>query len=147
MIRRLLFEFSLFLAPFAIFFFYRWALLREQKQARLGVRQLQILFFVGVALAVAGFFVQAWWEGQQAQSQAGRYVPSYVKDGRIVPGHWQAIEQPTAPTPPAAGTKLPPWEPSTEPVKPASDTARPPASSPDSGSDLGNRTPATPPAP
>lgn len=139
MIRRFLFEFALFLAPFAIFFLYRWALLREQKQARLGVRQLQVLFFAGVALAVTGFFVQAWWEGRQAQLQAGRYVPSYVKDGRIVPGHWQPIEPDKAVLPPPTSAQIPPWEPRTEPIEPARETSRPATAAPDPASADDNR--------
>jgi inner membrane protein involved in colicin E2 resistance len=85
MIRRLLFEMLLFLAPFALYFLY-W----RMTPARAGeagtperTHPWNYLVVAGLALVALSFVVLGLAEGT---GQQGQYVAPHVVNGRVVPG-------------------------------------------------------------
>ena len=84
MIRPILTEFILFLAPFAIYAIYLWA-------TRAGVLHpeswpLPTLIYLTIAalvLMAGSFIVLAQWGGDPPGST---YIPAHIEDGRLVPG-------------------------------------------------------------
>lgn len=84
MIRPVLTELALFIAPFAIYAIYLWA-------TRAGVLHpeswplptLAWLTVVALALMAGSFIVLAHWGGDPPGSD---YVPAHIEDGRLVPG-------------------------------------------------------------
>ena len=84
MIRPVLTELVLFLAPFAIYAFYLLAtkadLLHPQSWP-LGI--LMWLTIVALLLMFASFLVLAHWGGERAGSD---YTPAHMENGRLVPG-------------------------------------------------------------
>ena len=84
MIRPVLTEFALFLAPFAVYAAYLWA-------TRAGVLHpeswpLPTLFWLtgaALVLMLGSFIVLAQWGGDPPGSV---YVPAHIENGRLVPG-------------------------------------------------------------
>ena len=84
MIRPVLTEFALFLAPFAIYAVYLWA-------TRAGVLHpeswplptLMWLTIAALLLVAVSFIVLAQWGGEPAGS---KYVPAHIENGKLVPG-------------------------------------------------------------
>jgi quinol-cytochrome oxidoreductase complex cytochrome b subunit len=84
MIRPILTEVALFLAPFLVYAIFLWA-------TRAGVLhpdswslpRLTWLLLVGLVLVIGSFIVLAQWGGSPPGST---YVPAHMEDGRFVPG-------------------------------------------------------------
>ena len=84
MIRPVLTEFALFLAPFAIYAIYLWG-------TRAGVLHpeswplstLMLLTTAALVLMAGSFIVLAQWGGDPPGST---YIPAHIEDGRLVPG-------------------------------------------------------------
>ena len=84
MIRPVLTELALFIAPFVIYAIYLWA-------TRAGVvhpeswplSTLMWLTIAALLLVAISFIVLAQWGGEPAGSQ---YVPAHIENGRLVPG-------------------------------------------------------------
>jgi hypothetical protein len=84
MIRPVLTEFALFLAPFVIYAIYLWA-------TRAGVLHpeswpLPTLIYLTIAalvLMAGSFIVLAHWGGDPPGST---YIPAHIEDGKLVPG-------------------------------------------------------------
>jgi hypothetical protein len=84
MIRPVLIELALFLAPFALYIIYLWA-------TRAGVlhpdawsmSKLLTLTIFALALMFGSFLVLAQFSGEQKNSP---YVPAHIEDGKVVPG-------------------------------------------------------------
>jgi quinol-cytochrome oxidoreductase complex cytochrome b subunit len=84
MIRPILTELALFLAPFLVYAAFLWA-------TRAGVlhpdswslRRVTWLLIVAFALVIGSFIVLAQWGGSPPGST---YVPAHMEDGRFVPG-------------------------------------------------------------
>ena len=84
MIRPILTELALFLAPFLVYAVFLWA-------TRAGVLhpdswslpRLTWLLLVGLVLVIGSFIVLAQWGGWPTGST---YVPAHMEDGRFVPG-------------------------------------------------------------
>jgi len=84
MIRPVLTEFALFLAPFAVYAVYLWG-------TRAGVLHpeswplptLMWLTIAALALTFGSFVVLAQWGGDPPGSA---YVPAHIENGRLVPG-------------------------------------------------------------
>jgi hypothetical protein len=84
MIRPVLTEFALFLAPFVMFAIYLWA-------TRAGVLHpeswpLPTLIYLTIAalvLMAGSFIVLAQWGGDPPGST---YIPAHIEDGKLVPG-------------------------------------------------------------
>jgi quinol-cytochrome oxidoreductase complex cytochrome b subunit len=84
MIRPVLTEFILFLAPFAIYAIYLWA-------TRAGVLHPQSwplptlawLTIAALLLMAGSFIVLAQWGGEPPGST---YIPAHIEDGKLVPG-------------------------------------------------------------
>lgn len=84
MMRRILYEFLLFILPFVAYgIWWRYAL-RHRDDAHLQKTPWARLVIVGLSLVVASFFFWRWEEGDHRD---GTYVPARVKDGKIIPGH------------------------------------------------------------
>ncbi len=88
MVRRLLLELALFLAPFVLFALYRlalgradWLSIRERKAA-------PVLFFAGIALSILGFIGQAMWEEGSQRAPDEKFIAARYEDGKLVPGYW-----------------------------------------------------------
>ena len=84
MIRPVLTEFALFLAPFAIYAVYLWgtrAGVLHPESWPLGT--LMWLTIVALLLMFGSFIVLAQWGGERAGSQ---YVPAHIENGKLVPG-------------------------------------------------------------
>ena len=84
MIRPILTEFALFLAPFAIYAVYLWAtqagVLHPESWPLSTLMWLTIAAFV---LMFGSFVVLAQWGGERAGST---YVPAHMENGKLVPG-------------------------------------------------------------
>ena len=84
MIRPVLTELALFVAPFAIYAIYLWAtqadLLHPESWPLPTLMWLTIAAFV---LMFGSFVVLAQWGGERAGSQ---YVPAHMENGKLVPG-------------------------------------------------------------
>jgi Family of unknown function (DUF6111) len=84
MIRRLVTEFGLFLAPFAIYAAFlvvtRAGLLQSEAWTS---RRVASLLIVSLALMIASFIVLAQFSGAPPGST---YVPAHVEGGKFVPG-------------------------------------------------------------
>ena len=84
MIRPVLTELALFIAPFAIYAIFLWS-------TRAGVLdpdswplpRLMWLTIAALALMFGSFLVLAQWGGEPANST---YVPAHMENGRLVPG-------------------------------------------------------------
>ena len=85
MIRRLLYETLLFLAPFALYFVYwRLAPVRAGADgASARSHPWNYLFAAGLALVALSFLVLGVTEGA---GQRGTYIPPHVENGSVVPG-------------------------------------------------------------
>lgn len=84
MIRLFSIEVALFLAPFAIYVLFLWAVRRgvlHPAQWSAGV--LALLTTAAVVLTAIGFVGIAEYSGAPAHST---YVPAHVEDGHVVPG-------------------------------------------------------------
>ena len=87
MIRPVLTEFALFLAPFAIYAIYLWG-------TRAGVLHpeswplstLMWLTTAALVLMAGSFIILAQWGGEPARST---YVPAHIENGKLVPGTTQ----------------------------------------------------------
>jgi Family of unknown function (DUF6111) len=85
MVRPVLTELLLFLAPFALYALYLWATKRGSV-IDLGNWPLpHVLYLLGAAfvLVIVGFFVLAQWGGAPPGST---YIPAHIEDGKLVPG-------------------------------------------------------------
>ena len=84
MIRPVLTEIALFLAPFLVYAIFLWA-------TRKGVlhpdswrlRRVAWLLIVALVLTIGSFVVLAQWGGSPLSST---YIPAHMEDGRFVPG-------------------------------------------------------------
>jgi hypothetical protein len=85
MIRRLVFETLLFLAPFALYFLYWRVTLARAGETSPSERNhpWNYLFVAGLALVALSFVVLGLTEGS---GQRGTYVPPHVENGQVVPG-------------------------------------------------------------
>lgn len=84
MIRPVLTEFALFLAPFVVYAIYLWAtragVLHPQSWP---LSTLMWLTIVALLLMLGSFIVLAQWGGEPAGSE---YIPAHMENGRLVPG-------------------------------------------------------------
>jgi hypothetical protein len=84
MIRPVLTELALFLAPFAIYAVYLWGtragVLHPQSWP---IPTLMWLTIAALVLLAGSFIVLAQWGGAPPNSS---YIPAHIEDGRLVPG-------------------------------------------------------------
>ena len=84
MIRPVLTELALFLAPFLIYAIYLWGtragVLHPEAWS---VSTLMWLTIAALALVLGSFIVLAQWGGEPPGSA---YVPAHIEDGKLVPG-------------------------------------------------------------
>ena len=83
MIRRIAFEFLLFLLPFALYGAYL-RLAKRDEEAPARAHPWTMLFASGLALVALSFLIWGYTEGE---GEKGIYVAPHVENGRIVPGH------------------------------------------------------------
>src|SRR3954462_15921217 len=84
MIRPVLTEFALFLAPFAIYALYLWGTRANVIHPKSWpLPTLAWLSAAALALMAGSFIVLAQWGGEPAGSH---YVPAHIENGRLVPG-------------------------------------------------------------
>lgn len=83
MIRIVLTRLALFLLPFAFYGLYL-LLLRWRPNATRPPTPWTPLFIAGLLLVVLSFVVLGLTEGESTQ---GVYIPPYVENGKIIPGH------------------------------------------------------------
>ena len=84
MIRRIVFEFLLFLLPFALYAAYlKLARQDEEEKAAQRAHPWTILFVSGLVLVAASFLI---WGFEDGAGRQGVYVPPHVENGRVVPG-------------------------------------------------------------
>jgi hypothetical protein len=84
MIRPVLTEFALFLAPFAIYALYLWGTRANVIHPESWpLPTLAWLTAAALALMAGSFIVLAQWGGEPAGSH---YVPAHIENGRLVPG-------------------------------------------------------------
>jgi hypothetical protein len=84
MIRPVVTELALFLAPFAVYAIYLWATqadLLHPESWPLG--RLMWLTIAALALMFGSFVVLAQWGGEPKNSP---YVPAHIENGKLVPG-------------------------------------------------------------
>jgi hypothetical protein len=84
MIRPILQELAIFLAPFAVYVVYLWATRAKVLDPQSWpLSRLMWLTIVALLSVVLSFIVLAHWGGEPAGSQ---YVPAHMENGRLVPG-------------------------------------------------------------
>lgn len=86
MIRSLLIELALFLAPFVIYGALMLATRGSLVPENWSARALALLSVAAIALMVAGLFV---FEHGRSADPGKRYVPAEMRDGQFVPGHFE----------------------------------------------------------
>ncbi|ARP97741.1 DUF6111 family protein [Pseudorhodoplanes sinuspersici] len=87
MIRPILTELLLFVAPFAIYALFLMATRNGVIDASAwNLRVLGILTIIALLLLFGSFFLLAHWTGHPAGS---KYVPPHMEDGRLVPGQFK----------------------------------------------------------
>jgi len=87
MIRPLLTEMLLFLAPFAIYAAYLLASRNNVfDTSSWNWRIVGILTVIALVLLFGSLFLLAQWSGQPAGSH---YVPPHMQDGKLIPGHFK----------------------------------------------------------
>jgi hypothetical protein len=84
MVRPVLTEIALFLAPFAVFALYLWATRSGVfDRAQWTLSRLAWLLMAAFALMIGSFVVLAQWGGAPPNST---YIPAHYEDGVFVPG-------------------------------------------------------------
>ena len=84
MIRPVLTEFALFLAPFVIYAIYLWGTRANVIHPESWpLATLMWLTIVSLLLMAVSFIVLAQWGGEPAGS---KYVPAHIENGKLVPG-------------------------------------------------------------
>jgi quinol-cytochrome oxidoreductase complex cytochrome b subunit len=84
MIRPVLTEIALFLAPFVVYAIFLWATRAGVLDADAwSVPRLAWLVIAALVLMIGSFVVLAQWGGSPPGST---YVPAHIEDGRFVPG-------------------------------------------------------------
>jgi hypothetical protein len=85
MIRPVLTELVLFLAPFAVYALFLWATKRSGvlDRANWPLRHVFWLLLAAFLLVIGSFVVLAQWGGAPPGST---YIPAHIEDGRFVPG-------------------------------------------------------------
>ena len=87
MIRPVLTEVLLFLAPFAIYAVYLIATRNGAFSASSwNLRVLGVLTVIALLLLFGSFFLLAQWSGHPAGS---KYVPPHMEDGKLIPGQFK----------------------------------------------------------
>ena len=87
MIRPVLTELALFLAPFAIYAIYLWATRAGMLHPESWPLSTLMWLTIAALLLVAGsFIVLAQWGGEPPGSH---YVPAHIENGKLVPGTTQ----------------------------------------------------------
>jgi hypothetical protein len=90
MIRVVLINLLLILTPVILYFAYVYV--RRRREPNLQIMENAPIFWLlaaGVGLMLAGLVVLGQWEEGGLE---GRYVPPRIEDGRIVPGHFEPLE-------------------------------------------------------
>jgi hypothetical protein len=84
MIRPVLTELALFLAPFAVYAVFLWATRTGVSHpSSWSLHRVAWLLMAALALMIGSFVVLAQWGGARPGST---YVPAHYEDGRFVPG-------------------------------------------------------------
>ena len=84
MIRALLVEIGLFVAPFVLYGLYVVASPAGKRLAKAWTRRrVASLFIISLVLVVGSFFALAQFSGARPNAT---YVPAHLEDGRLVPG-------------------------------------------------------------
>ena len=84
MIRPVLTEFALFLAPFVIYAIFLWATRAGVLDpAHWSLGRLAWLVIAALVLVIGSFVVLAHWD---AAPPGSKYVPAHIEDGQLVPG-------------------------------------------------------------
>jgi hypothetical protein len=84
MIRQLAIELALFLAPFAVYALFLWAVRPGAARASAwSTPALTGLTLAALVLAIAGFAV---WAQHSGAPPGSTYVPAHMENGRFVPG-------------------------------------------------------------
>ena len=84
MIRPVLTEFALFLAPFVIYAIYLWGTRANVIHPESWpLSTLMWLTIAALLLVAVSFIVLAQWGGEPAGS---KYVPAHIENGKLVPG-------------------------------------------------------------
>ena len=87
MIRPVLTEVLLFLAPFGIYALYLLATRNSVMSASSwNLRVVGTLTVIALLLLFASFFLLAHWSGHPAGS---KYVPPHMEDGQLIPGQFK----------------------------------------------------------
>ena len=87
MIRPVLTELLLFIAPFAIYALYLIATRNGVfTTASWNIRIVGVLMGIALLLLFGGFFVLAQFSGHPAGS---KYVPPHMQDGKLIPGQFK----------------------------------------------------------
>jgi hypothetical protein len=88
MIRPVLTELALFVAPFALYALFLWATQRGGvlERANWPISRVFWLLIVAFGLVIGSFLVLAQWGGAPPRST---YIPAHVEDGKFVPGRTQ----------------------------------------------------------
>lgn len=89
MLRITIIETLLFLAPFIVFFVWRW----QTSQPTFERVPLAVLSLIGATLAIGTFLLLVFLRGGEAH-EGERYVPPKVVDGEVVPGHFVPYDEP-----------------------------------------------------
>jgi heme/copper-type cytochrome/quinol oxidase subunit 3 len=87
MIRPVLTELVLFLAPFAVYAVFLWATRAQVLDPKSWpLSRIITIAIVGFVLMIGSFVVLAQFGGAPKGST---YVPAHIEDGRFVPGHYE----------------------------------------------------------
>ncbi|MBB6308359.1 DUF6111 family protein [Xanthobacter tagetidis] len=86
MIRSVLIELALFLAPFVLYGALMLATRGSLVPENWSVRALALCSVAAIALMVVGLFV---FEHGRSAEAGKRYVPAEMRDGQFVPGHFE----------------------------------------------------------
>lgn len=86
MLRTVLLELLLFLTPFAVYALLLWLTKGALVPEHWTPRALILLSIAALVLMAGGLYL---FEGSTRAPPGARYVPAEVKDGKLVPGHFQ----------------------------------------------------------
>lgn len=95
MTRVMLLNIALFLMPFIIFGLWRWLVRGARKRHEFtSDAPVFVLIAIGVGLVTAGLFFFA---SQENEPVGKKYFPPVIRDGKIVPGHFEQSKTPSDP--------------------------------------------------
>jgi hypothetical protein len=91
MIRVVLINLLLLLLPLVLYFTYVYLRRRSTPNSEIMANApIFWLLAAGTGLMLVGLVVLGQWETGEVR---GRYVPPHIEDGRIVPGHFEPLEE------------------------------------------------------